>query len=482
MNDFRNSVKNVMVVFLILFVSLISYIAYFQAFKATDIAAQQGNKRLWAKRNEILRGTIYDRDMNVLTQGKIDSTLTQTREYVDGDLYVHALGYINQKYGLTGLESAFDTELSTYNSMSTGFRNFIKDMNWDTLKDMFNTRTEVEDKEGNGLVTTLDPALQRIAYDALGDNKGAVVALNPKTGEVLAMVSKPTYDPNNLDSVMEAANSGTDTNNALMNRAVNGLYPPGSTFKTITTASSLQNLSGIENETFEDTGSLALSSSVSLPNVGGVAYGSVDLQTAFVNSSNVVFGSLAIRLGNDSLKQTAESFGFNNNVPAVGFTITKSTFPTLESYEKGEIAYSGIGQGQVLATPMQMALVCSTIANDGVMMEPRLVNQVVDKDRNIVKKYDDKQYGTILSTDEANTITTYMKALADTKSVLNGLNAAGKTGTAENSSGADHAWFIGFAPYDDPQIAVAVIVENAGYGGTAAAPVAASVMSTALNN
>jgi len=488
MNDFRSSVKKVMVVFLFCFIALISYIAYFQAFRAPDIAAQQGNKRLWAKRNEVLRGTIYDRNRTALTTGAKTGTLTQSRQYVSGDLYVHALGYVNEKYGLTGLEEAYDEELSSYSSGQTGLGSFLQNFTLDSLKQGFKTRGEEENKVGNGVVTTLDPTLQKIAYDALGDNRGAVVALDPKTGEVLAMVSKPSYDPNNLDAAMAAANAGTAENSPLINRAIGGLYPPGSTFKTITTSSALGNIAGVTSRTFQDNGKIQFNATQSLSNDSGEVNGPIDLKNAFLVSSNVVFGGLAQELGNAKLKATAEKFGFNNTIPSEGFSISKSKFPTLESYEVGMIAQSGIGQSSILATPMQMALVCSTIANDGVMMDPTLVKEVIDMKGNSVKKIASKKYGQVIPSKDAATITDYMTSLVKKNNwpSFDGINAAGKTGTADHLK-ADgtldkpHSWFIGFAPADNPKIAVAVIVENGGYGATAAAPIVGKIMSAAIN-
>ena len=480
MNDFRNNVKKVMVVFSFLLVALISYIAYFQVFKAPEIAEMTTNKRLWAKRNEVLRGTIYDRDKNALTTGEKTGTLTQSREYINGDLYVHALGYVNQKYGLTGLEAAYDEELSTYSSVGTGLRSFLRDFDSDEFKKAFNTRGEEKPKVGNGVVTTLDQSIQKAAYDAIGDRKGAAVALNPKTGEVLAMVSKPTYNPNDLDSAMAM---GENDGFPLINRAVAGLYPPGSTFKTITTASALENIPGVTSRIFEDEGKLVFNEKQSLPNVGGQAHGDINLKKAFQVSSNVVFGTLAIDLGNDKLKATAEKFGFNKSIPAEGFRIENSSFPTLEKYEKGMIAQTGIGQSSILATPMQMALVASTIANDGIMMQPKLVNEVVDMNGNIVKKIGNKKYSEVIPAEDANVITDYMVNLVNSNgmSYFNGKNVAGKTGTAENSSGKDHSWFIGFAPANDPEIAIAVIIENGGYGATSAAPVVGKMMDAAFS-
>jgi cell division protein FtsI/penicillin-binding protein 2 len=491
LKNVSNSIKQVMVVFLFCFVALISYIAYFQVFSAPYIADQQGNQRLWAKRNEVLRGTIYDRNKNPLTTSARVDALTQKRTYVNGDLYVHALGYVDPRYGLTGLEANYDSELTTYNKITNNLLNLAKDFSKDKLKEMFQNRKEDEDKIGNGIVTTLDPTLQKIAYDALGNNKGAVVALNPKTGEILAMVSKPTYNPNDLESSMKAANAGTADNSPLINRATSGLYPPGSTFKTVTLSSALENMPGVTTRIFDDTGKIVFNEKQSLSNDSGEVNGSINLKEAFRLSSNFVFGTLAMELGNDKLKTTAEKYGFNSTIESDGFSITQSQFPKLTKAEVGSIAQSGIGQSSILATPMQMALISSTIANNGKMMEPRLVNAIMDKDRNIAKTIDSKVYKQIISTSNAAIIKDYMKNLVDSRvdsswSFFQGTDAAGKTGTADynlanGESAKPHSWFIGFAPANDPKIAVAVIVENGGYGASAAAPIAGRVMKASLS-
>jgi len=490
LRNVSNSIKQVMVVFLFCFVALISYIAYFQVFSAPNIAEQQGNQRLWAKRNEVLRGTIYDRNKNPLTTSARVDALTQKRTYVNGDLYVHALGYIDTRYGLTGLEANYDSELTTYNKITNNILNLTKDFSKEKLKEMFQNRKEDEVKIGNSIVTTLDPTLQKIAYDALGNNKGAVVALNPKTGEVLAMVSKPTYNPNDLGNSMKAANEGKSDNSPLINRATSGLYPPGSTFKTITLSSALENMPEVTNRTFNDTGKIIFNEKQSLSNDSGEVNGTINLKEAFRLSSNFVFGTLAMELGNDKLKTTAEKYGFNSTVESNGFKMAQSQFPKLTKAEVGSIAQSGIGQSSILATPMQMALVSSTVANNGKMMEPTLVNQVIDKDGNIVKSIDSKVYKQVLSPANATIIKDYMKNLVDSKidsswSYFQGTDTAGKTGTADynlanGESAKPHSWFIGFAPANDPKVAVAVIVENGGYGASAAAPIAGKVINSAL--
>lgn len=480
--EIKNTVMHAMTIILFLFVGLISYIAYFQAFKAPSLAENQGNRRLWAKRNEVIRGTIYDRDGNALTTGARTGVLTQSRNYTEGSLYANVIGYISPIYGLTGLEEAYDDELTSYSSTVVGIRTFLNTFDLKDLRESFVKRDDEEAKVGNSINSTLDKRIQKATYDALnklGDVKGAAVAINPKTGELLAMVSKPTYNPNELDDAMAAANAESD-GNSLLNRALVGKYPPGSTFKTITTTSALQNIPEVVNRTFQDNGVLELGGGMTLPNVNRVANGNITLKEAFLVSSNVVYGTLGIELGNGELRSTAEKFGFNKQIPAEGFTISKSEFPTLKSYEKGLMAQSGIGQSQILATPMQMALVAGAIANDGVMMVPKLVNSVVDVKGNTVKSIDDKKYQTIMTNEEADIIQEYMEGLADNLGLFNGLNAAGKTGTAENSTGKDHSWFIGFAPVDNPQIAVAVIVESSGFGSQYAGPVAASMMYSAV--
>lgn len=485
MNDLSKSVRNIMVIFLFCFIALISYIAYFQIFKGPDIANNSGNKRLWAKRNEVLRGTIYDRNGEAMTNSARIDKFNQSREYIYGDLYVHALGYIDERFGITGLEDEYDSELSKYNGFSNGIRNIIK--NFD-LKSTFENRDA--EKVGNGIVTTLDYDVQKAAYDAMGDLKGAVVAINPKTGEILAMVSKPTYDPSNLAQVIEDANSGIDEESKLLNRAINGKYPPGSVFKIVTLAAALEKNLGVANETFHDTGKIVFPDGTSLSNYMNQVHGDLSLQMAYRVSSNFVFGSLAMDMGNAKLKEVSERFGFNSRINGVGLSISESRFPTLKGEEVGNIAQSGIGQGSVLSTPIEMAIVAATVANDGVLMQPKLVNKIVDKDGNIIKEIPNKALKEdVISKDIATTIKEYMGYLVSNNiyrwPAFEGTNAGGKTGTADymledGSEGVPHGWFISVAPLDNPEIAVAVIVEEGENGAGSAAYIVSQVVKTAV--
>ncbi|OFI07495.1 penicillin-binding protein A [Clostridium acetireducens DSM 10703] len=473
MNDISNNIKRVLIVFLVCFLGLILYITYFEFFVGPKIVSSQYNRRLWVKRNEVLRGTIYDRKMKPLTKSERLNKEFQKREYVDGEMFAHVLGYVNIKYGITGLEKKYDNELMTTN---------IKD----SLLDFIKSKGKEEPKIGNSIKSTLNYKVQQKAFELLGDNKGAVVVIEPKTGEILALVSKPSYNPNKLDDIWSSINK--DNDRPLINRATAGLYPPGSTFKVLTAVSALQNIDGIMNRTFQDNGTLVFNSTQSLSNFNGESFGSINFRQSFVHSSNVVFGSLGLELGNSRLKDTAEKFFFNKNIPSDDIVIENSKFPTLKSYEKGNIAQSAIGQATVLSTPMEMALITSTIANDGVMMKPKLVKEILSYKGERVQDLEPEQIGKIMTNDESRIIKEFMREVVRSGTgrgaSVEGVEVCGKTGTADHREGGyapPHSWFIGFAPYDNPKVAVAVIVEEGGQGGIAAARIASEVIRTALN-
>lgn len=486
MNDLGKSVKHIMIIFLFCFIALISYIAYFQVFKGPGIAEDSGNVRLWAKRNEVLRGTIYDRNGTALTSSEKVDEISQNRTYLYNELFAHPLGYVDERFGLSGLEDEYDEVLSSSNKITTNFRSLLNDFDIKAFMERFNNE---EEKIGNGVITTLDMELQQLAYDALGDNKGSVVAINPKTGEILAMVSNPSFNPNNLDEEMAKASEGSGEDSPLINRAIDGLYPPGSVFKTVTLASSLENIPGITGREFNDEGKIVFDDGRELNNFAFEVHGPIDLRRAFRVSSNVVFGGLAMELGNEKLKATAENFGFNSVIQGQGVTVTASRFPTLKDYEKGNIAQSGIGQGSVLSTPMQMALVAAAVANDGILMQPKLVNQIVDKNGNVVKSIPNKEFKRAISEENAQIIKEYMQYLVDNNiyrwPAFDGTNAGGKTGTADynlpnGEPAIPHGWFISAAPMSDPEIAVAVIVENGESGAAESAVIASKVIRKAV--
>ena len=475
MNDFVNNIKKVMLVFLVLFIALISYITYSYMFTSEKTLASTFNKRLWAERNKVLRGTIYDKDMNALTKSTKISETSQKLKYLQGAAFSHAIGYMDPIYGLAGLEKKYDAQLmDSAEPLISKLVFFSKD---------------TEEKIGNGLRTTLDSKLQLKAYELLKqtNHKGAIVALNPKTGEVLAMVSNPSYDPNNLERDMKGLNTNNDV--PLLNRAVSGLYPPGSVFKTITAVSALENIPGVYNKGFSDNGKLVVNGTQLLKNYDGEVFGNIDFKKAYVHSSNVFFGSLGIDLGNKALRDTAEKFYFNKDMNATGMTIDPSQFPTYKSNEKGNIAQSAIGQAAVLATPMEMALVASSVANNGIMMEPMLVKEILSSKGKSLETTEPKQLGQVMTPETASTMKELMRGVVTDgtggNAAVSGIDVSGKTGTADhkadaNAQTAAHSWFIGFAPYDNPTIAIAVIVEEGGVGGGKAAQITGKLMETYL--
>ncbi|WP_291576466.1 peptidoglycan D,D-transpeptidase FtsI family protein [Clostridium sp. UBA4548] len=468
MNNLSNNVKKVMVIFLLLFVALITHINYTVLFKSDAAVQSVYNKRNAAEKSKILRGSIFDRDNNLIVKGEKTGEFTQNREYIGGVPFAHVIGYYDEVYGMSGIEKKLDEELS--GKSINGIKDFLS----------FFKFSKEETKEGNNVITTINSDLQKKAYDLLGNKRGSVVALDPTTGEVLAMVSKPGFNPNTLKEDWEKLS--TDTNTPFLNRAVSGLYPPGSTFKAVTAISALENISGVTNKTFKDEGRIQFNKSQYLENYKGKAFGSINLEQGFTVSSNVVFGSLAMDLGNDTLRATAEKFLFNKDIPSRTLTIDNSKFPTYKKEEIGNIAQSGIGQSGVLASPIEMALVAGTIANNGIMMEPNVVKQIVTANGEVVKSYEPKEIGTITSSDNAELLKKYMRSVV-TKgtgkdSEVYGVQVSGKTGTADQDTGKKipHSWYIGFAPYENPKIAFAIIVEEGGNDSYNATDMAGALM------
>lgn len=463
MDNLSNRFRKVMMAFLISLILLISYLSFYYVLKGEKVISSTYNSRLWLERNKILRGNIYDRDMNLLTESQRLEDGSQKLIYHGGSEFAHVLGYMHPKYGLTGLQSMYDAELM---GKSKGGAAPVK---------------STGRKEGYDLKTTMNTELQKTAFNALGNEKGSVVVLDAKSSEILTMVSKPSYNPNNLDE--NWADISTNQNSTLLNRAVSGLYTPGSVFKVITEAAALENIPDVLNKRINDEGALYYDGTKLLPNIGGRALGNIGLKEALTYSSNVYFGQLALDMGNDKLKGMSERFLFNNAIPADGIIIDNSKFPKLGASEVGDIAQTGIGQSSILATPIQMALVAQTVANDGVMMKPMLVSGVMDEGK-VVGIIEPERIDRIISSEHAAIIKDHMKNVVNEgtgkRASVSGYQVSGKTGTAEHGEGKnDHSWFIGFAPYDNPQIAFSIIVEES--QGKIAASIAREIVNEAIN-
>lgn len=449
----------------LMFISLIVYISYFQIFEAEAIKNNSYNKRLWINEESILRGSIYDRNGKTLAYSeKIDDTYK--RYYIYGRLYSHIIGYSYREYGKSGLELQYNNTLLNINENAA--INEIKNIVAPTT-------------EGNSIKLTIDHELQAKARTLLKGKKGSIVAMNPSTGEIYAMVSLPDFDVANLKADWKTITESPDS--PLINRATQGLYPPGSTFKLITTIAVL-NTANLE-EYYNCTGSTNINGYV-FKDYQGKAHGNIDLRQALIKSCNTYFTTKSIEIGKDRIGNTAERFMINNNI-SFDLPIKSSQFPFKENLDKTDIAAAAIGQGKVLVTPLNMALIVSGIANEGQIVKPILVKEIISKNNKILKKNTTEVLSQGTDSITANKLKDMMvdvvKSGTGKNARIKNIKVAGKTGTAENSSGKSHAWFVGFAPADEPKIAIAVILEEEGStGGKSAAPIARDIMIHAINN
>jgi len=457
--------RRLFLVFALLFVALVAQLTYVQVWAASDLKANPSNTRAVEEEMKIERGIILSSDGVELTVNRREGEYF-LREYPQGSLTSPWLGYNSLRYGRAGIERVYNQELSG----KSGLLGITGD--WDELLG----RTH----RGADLKLTVNMAVQRAAAEALGERTGAVVALDPRTGAILAMTSYPRYDPNRLEELWKDINS--DPGKPLLNRATQGLYPPGSVFKTVVAAAALETDTVSVGTRFEDTGSVTAGGFV-VNNYGGNVYGAHDFTKAFASSINTTFAKVGVALGAETLAAYARAFGFGEDLPWL-LGGARSVFPDSGDMDKAHLAQASYGQGEVLASPLLMALATSAVANKGDIMKPYLVAQVLDYHGKVLDEMGPGVWLRPISQDTAATLTTLMVEVVNngtgTRAALSGVQVAGKTGTAEVAVGGPHAWFAGFAPAGDPRVVVAVLVENAGTGGSIAAPIARQVIAAAL--
>lgn len=461
-------IKRIIVVllgFCLSFIGLIIYMSYFQVFQAEAVKNNSYNKRLWINEESILRGSILDRNGRVLAYSEKEGE-SYNRYYEYGRLYSHVIGYSYRKYGKAGLELEYNNTLLNINENAA----------INEIKNIVSPTTE-----GNSIKLTIDHELQAKSRKLLEGKKGSIVAMNPTTGEVYSMVSLPDFDVSNLNSDWKEISE--DTNSPLLNRATQGLYAPGSIFKVITTMAALK--ANNIDENYECTGSVIIDG-YEFKDYQGKAHGKIDLKQALTKSCNTYFAAKSIEIGKDTIGEIADNFMINKKIP-FDLSTKSSQFPYRENLGKTDIAAASIGQGKVLVTPLNMALIASGIANGGDIVEPTLVKEVISKNGKTIKTTQPKILSSGIDTITANEVKDMMvevvKSGTGTNAKIKNVKVAGKTGTAENSSGKSHAWFIGFAPAENPKIAVAVILEEEGStGGKSAAPIAREIILHAINN
>ncbi|MFT4148508.1 MAG: penicillin-binding transpeptidase domain-containing protein [Micrococcaceae bacterium] len=483
----NRSIRNVAVVVTCLFALIAASLTYRQFFEATKLNADPRNSREAFKEFTQARGAILVDGKAIAESVPSNDQYKFQRNYANGPLYAPLTGFYSLIYGATELESTMNPELAGEN-------------NPEVYSQLLRSITRSQEK-GSSIELTIDPKLQQIAYDAMGSYRGSVVALDPKTGNVLAMVSTPSYDPNAL-----ASHNGTDVNNTykkliadpnkpLYNRAISGdLYAPASTFKIITSAAALESGKYTEDTLVEGRSPITLpGTNTSLPNDANEyckGQAQVEMKWALANSCNTAFATIGIDLGNQAMTDITNKFGFNKqlNIP---LPVTPSTFPT--GMDNSQLGTSSIGQWNVKETPLQIAMNTSAIANGGVIMKPNLIKNVRASDMQITDQPQPEKYLQAVSADTASKITDMMK-LSVSQGVAysadlsaQGVTVAGKTGTAETTDGGKfNLLFTGFAPADDPKIVIAVVVEEGGdatteaSGNSVAVPIATQVLKGAL--
>ena len=439
----------------------ILYLAKLSVWDGDALAVHPLNTRSALMEQDIRRGRILDREGRVLAESSAD----HVRSYPYGRILAPVTGYQTERYGSVGVEQAAGQALSgvTADAAHAG-----------------PLRTLLRADAGYDVRLTVDAELSEAAWNALGTRRGAVIVMDAATGAVRAMVSSPSFDPAAVEKHWDELTAREDS--PLLNRAAQGLYPPGSTFKTLIADAALE--AGVTNpdEVFTCTGELAIGSDYVLHESHGEVHGKLHLADALRESCNVTFATLALRLGASGLSSAFERFGIGTELADPELPMAAAHVPEMKRLGDGEIAQTGIGQGALLVTPLQMALVADAFANGGKMMQPYLIAQVLTAQGTPLYEASPTVWRTATTAQRAAVIDGYMAdvvaAGTGTAADVAGVRVTGKTGTAENASGTDHAWFIGSAERDGHKIVMAVIVEEGGFGGRAAAGIAHRIIQT----
>ncbi|MCR2762730.1 penicillin-binding transpeptidase domain-containing protein [Microbacterium sp. zg.B48] len=478
--------RRLSILMLLMFLALFASTSVIQVVQAETLAENDRNTRSLYDSYEVQRGSIIASGAAIASSVPSDDVFSWQRVYADAPMWAPVTGYINPALGAaTGLEQAMNQELS-----GTAGSQFL-----DRVERIFTGQPP----RGSNVLVTLDADIQRAAYDALGTLEGAVVAIEPSTGKVLAMVTSPSFDTNllashNTNEVNAVYDQlETDPAHPLFNRAIGGdLNPPGSTFKLVVASAALASGEWTAQSALPNPASYQLPQSSSVVfNASGGTCGpgeTVTLADALRLSCNIPFAELAVQLGDTAIREEADKYGFNAGL-SIPLKATPSSYP--RGLDDPQTALTGFGQGQVTATPLQMAMVSAGIANKGLVMNPRMVDQVIGADLSVQQSFQDTEFGRALDSALAADLAAMMVANvsdgAASGARMDGVDVGGKTGTAENGSGQPYTlWFTGFAPADNPQVAVAVVIEDgggegqSGSGNTIAAPVAKKVMEAVL--
>lgn len=460
----NRDIMRITYIFVGLFVLLLGYFSYFIAMDSDEVINNSYNQRQDLLAKQVTRGNIMSANGEILAQTITDGEGKETRVYPFGSMFVHVVGRFSK--GRTGIEASDNFHLLTSNV------NPVR---------MILNELSGKKNVGDNVVTTLDTDIQETAYNALGSNKGAVVVLEPSTGKILAMVSKPDYDPNKIDELWDEMVDKDNNSSALINRATQGLYPPGSTFKILTALEYIRENPDYEKYSYTCDGKITIDD-ITINCYNNKKHGKEDLKKSFAKSCNSSFANLGTTLNLASFHKLCETFLFNTALPT-NLVYNQSSFVLNSDSPKKEIPQTAIGQGKTQITPLHNALITAAVANGGVLMKPYVVDHIESAGGKTIKKYLPEIYGTLMTPSESQILTSFMTTVVEdgTASALKGKSytVAGKTGSAEYREGKPaHAWFVGFAPAEDPQIAVSIVVESVGTGSDYAVPIASKIFDT----
>lgn len=470
-----NRLTRTVFLFTALFAVLIGNITYIQVIKASEYQDMPSNNHTINKARYIKRGSIITADGLTLAESIQQADGTYARSYPNGNLAAHVVGYYSQQYGTMGIEN-------TQNDTLTGSKDYSS---W---QNALNSLAGISEP-GNSVQLTIDSRIQRAAEQALAGRAGAIVALDPRSGAVLAWASAPTFDNTNIQAAIEAANASGGADTSMYDRATLALYTPGSTFKVLTLASALENGLATLDTTYDSPGRMEIGGA-DVVSIGERGHGTISLAKAFALSSNTVFGQVADGLGAEKLVATARAFGYGQQL-GLDFTTAASVMPNPEEMTEWELAWAGagqpVGQGHTpgpQATVMQNALMAATIANNGIAMNPYVVSQILAPDGTVLKTTRGRSLGQAVSSGTAAQVKQAMLDVVQngtgSAAAIAGVKVAGKTGTAETNNANANSTFVGFAPYDTPTVAIAVVIEQNAKGEESAAAVGGQVLRAAL--
>ena len=469
-----NRLTRTVFVFMALFAVLIGNLTYIQVFKAEDYQNMEGNNHTIAKSAYIQRGSIITSDGVTLAESLEQEDGTYVRSYPNGSLAANVVGYTSTTYGNAGIED-------TMNETLTGTEDYS------TWKAAISSLAGVS-QPGNSVQLTIDSRIQSAAEEALDGLTGAIVVLDPRTGAVLAWATSPSYDNTDIDATMEAIDSG-DTSMSLYDRATQALYSPGSTFKVITLSAALESGTATLDSTYSSPASIEIGNA-EVTNASDASYGTQSLLDAFRVSANTVFAQVAVDVGAETLVDAATAFGYGQSL-GQDFTTTASIMADPDEMTTWELAWAGagqpVGEGHTpgpQTTIMQNAVMVAAIANDGVALNPYVVEQILSPEGTVISTTETEVLGQAVSAETAAEVKEAMLAVVEsgtgTAAQISGVQVAGKTGTAQVSNDETNSLFVGFAPYETPTVAIAVVIEDYETSGVSAASVAGDVLAAAL--